>query len=66
MFEDRKSLIEQELANAKREAARLYFTMTVTAERTPGLMAEYEKKRAEISNLEFDLSVINEIVREFK
>ena len=61
MLKDRKELIESELTRLKDKAAKLYLGYITNGNDVFG-MAEYDDIRDKISDLEFDLKIINEIL----
>ena len=65
MLQDRKELIEVELEKLKSKAAKLY--LKIVTDRTSDGINEYNKLKEWISDLEFDLKIINEILdKEYK
>ena len=61
MLKDRKELIESELIRLKDKAAKLYLSYITGGNDVFG-MTEYDDIREKISDLEFDLKIINEIL----
>lgn len=61
MLQDRKELIESELIRLKDKAAKLYLSYITSGNDVFG-MKEYDDIRDKISDLEFDLKIINEIL----
>lgn len=64
MLNDRKALVEYELANKKQQAASLYLKMVTNDYAALRYQEHYECLKAEISSLEFDLNMINQILLE--
>ena len=60
MLQDRKELIEAQLEKLKDKAAKLYLKI-VTNRNSDGIN-EYNQLKEWISDLEFDLKIINEIL----
>ena len=66
MLQDRKELIECEITRLKDKAAKLYLNY-ITSDNDVFDMREYDDIRDKISDLEFDLNIINEILdKEYK
>jgi hypothetical protein len=66
MLQDRKELIECEITRLKDKAAKLYLGY-ITNSYIEFNSTEYEAIREKISDLEFDLKIINEILeKEYK
>lgn len=61
MLQDRKELIEFEIIKLKDKAAKLYLGYITNGNDVFG-MTEYDDIREKISDLEFDLKIINEIL----
>lgn len=62
MLKDRRELVIQELAKKKKAAAQLYLQAVQSFQSDPG--PEYEKLREEISDLDYDLTIINQLILE--
>ena len=62
MLKDRRELVIQELAKKKKAAAQLYLQAVQNFQGDPG--PEYEKLREEISDLDYDLTIINQLILE--
>ena len=60
MLQDRKELIEFQLEKLKGKAANLY--LKIVTDRTSDGINEYNQLKEWISDLEFDLKIINEIL----
>ena len=60
MIRDRKALLEQEIEKSKRLAAAMYLKI-VTGGGAPADV-EYQKLKDKISNFEFDLGVVNQLI----
>ena len=64
MLKDRRELVLQELAKKKQAAAQLYLQAVQSFQSDPG--PEYEQLREEISDLDYDLTIINQLILEGK
>lgn len=62
MLTDRRALIEQELALKKEKAAALYLKIVTDDYAALQHQGHYDQLKTEISDLEFDLKIINNIL----
>ncbi len=60
MLRDRKALLEQEIKKAHMEAANMYLGIAVGGNTTND--KEYQGLREKISNLNFDLNIVNKLI----
>jgi cellobiose-specific phosphotransferase system component IIA len=60
MLKDRRVLLEEEIAKAKEQAARLYLDIVTHAGDTTS--EEYQALKTKIMNLQFDLSMVNRLI----
>jgi hypothetical protein len=61
MLKDRRLLLEQEIKKAHTEAANMYLSIVISNHaEIPS--AEYQALRDRITNLQFDLNVVNQLI----
>ena len=62
MLRDRRVLIEQEIKKLQAEAANMYLSIAVGGDSLDN--KEYQQLKETISSLEFDLTMINQLIGE--
>jgi hypothetical protein len=60
MLKDRRELLEQEIAKAHDEASKLYLNIVTNDGDVHSL--EYQKIKDKISDLQFDLNIVNKLI----
>jgi hypothetical protein len=60
MLKDRRVLLEQEIAKAKEQAARLYLDIVTHGGDTAS--EEYQTLKTKVMNLQFDLNMVNQLI----
>ena len=63
MLKDRKALLEHELKKAHTEAANMYLSLVIGANGDVH-SKEYQDLKEKISDLTFDLNVVNQLIAE--
>lgn len=61
MLKDRRLLLEQEIKRAHTEAANMYLSIVVS-NHSEIPSPEYQALRDRITNLQFDLNVVNQLI----
>jgi hypothetical protein len=61
MLKDRRLLLEQEIKRAHAEAANMYLSIVVS-NHSEIPSPEYQALRDRITNLQFDLNVVNQLI----
>jgi len=61
MLKDRRLLLEQEIKKAHTEAANMYLSIVIS-NHSAIPSAEYQALRDRITNLQFDLNVVNQLI----
>ena len=61
MLKDRRLLLEQEIKKAHAEAANMYLSIVVS-NHSEIPSPEYQALRDRITNLQFDLNVVNQLI----
>jgi hypothetical protein len=61
MLKDRRLLLEQEIKKAHSEAANMYLSIVVS-NHSEIPSPEYQALRDRITNLQFDLNVVNQLI----
>jgi hypothetical protein len=62
MLKDRRALLEREFKIAHDQAAKMY--LEIVTKNEDGHNVEYHQLRDKISKLEFDLSMINQLIHQ--
>jgi len=60
MLRDRKALLEQELKKSHNDAANMYLSLAVGGGDVHS--KEYQELKEKISNINFDLKVVNQLI----
>ena len=61
MLRDRKALLEQEIRKLHEAAANMYLSIAVSSNGDAG-SKEYQDLRNHISDLQFDLNMVNQLI----
>ena len=62
MFTDRKELIEFEIKKLQTEAANMYLSIVISGNDIHN--AEYQTLKTKLADLQFDLTAINELIKQ--
>jgi hypothetical protein len=60
MLKDRRVLLEQEIAKSRIEAANMYLSIVIGGGDIKN--DEYQKLRSHITDLQFDLKIVNDLI----
>jgi hypothetical protein len=64
MLADRKELLEHDIRKLHAEAASMYFNIVIKGDHEHNV--EYQSLKDKINSLEFDLNIVNQLIKQGK